>query len=230
MQASDILYSYTDMHPDEDTPQQTPAREEPETSAPNKPKANSWWRSFFSSAAIIILAPLVAVFLTSFVFQSYEVQGASMESTLSNKDRLIILKLPATIAKIIDDKYIPKRYDIIVFNHSGLTDRSKGNKQLIKRVIGVPGDRVVVENGNITIYNIQSPQGFNPDVSQSFSANIVQPTSGSINLTVPIGEVFVCGDNRIDSHDSRDFGTVPSEAVIGKLVLRIMPISEFRSF
>lgn len=228
--AAELIYSYTSMQPEEDAPKPTSTHTEMEKSAPLKPKADSRWRSFLSSAAIIILAPLVAIFLTSFVFQSYEVQGVSMESTLSDKDRLIILKLPATVAKVNDGKYIPKRYDIIVFNQAGLTGSNNGNKQLIKRVIGIPGDQVVVEDGQITIFNTQSPQGFNPDANQPFSANIVQPTRGRVNLTVPDGEVFVAGDNRGDSHDSRDFGNVSSETIIGKLLLRILPVSEFRSF
>lgn len=193
-------------------------------------KKKSGWHSFLSSAAIAVLAPLVAILLTTFVFQSYEVQGRSMESTLSDKDRLIILKLPATAAKITDNKYIPKRYDIIVFNQRGLTDRNNQDKQLIKRVIGLPGDHVVVKDGQITIFNAQNPEGYNPDKDQDFSAHVIGPTKGNIDLIVPSGHVFVSGDNRTDSHDSRDFGTVSSESIIGKLVLRIMPVNNFESF
>lgn len=218
------------MEPDDDTAQDVLASDKTASGRDSMPKKESGWRSFISSAAIIVLAPLIAIFLTSFVFQSYEVQGASMESTLSDNDRLIILKLPATISRIRDNKYVPKRYDIIIFNQGGLTGGDNGNKQLIKRVIGMPGDRVSISDGTITIYNAQNPQGFNPDDSQAIAANIIQPTKGSINLTVPDGEVFVAGDNRNDSHDSRNFGPVASENIIGKLVLRVIPLSEFQSF
>ena len=218
------------MQTDRETTQQTYANQTTMEGSAVKPKGKSGWRSFFSTITIVVLAPLVAIILTTFVFQSYEVQGRSMESTLSDKDRLIILKLPATIAKISEKKYIPNRYDIIVFSQAGLSNSENGEKQLIKRVIGVPGDRVVISDGQVTIYNVQSPQGFNPDANQPFSPNIVQPTWGNVNLTVPDGSVFVSGDNRGDSHDSRDFGTVASEAIIGKLALRILPLSEFQSF
>lgn len=193
-------------------------------------KSNVDRRNIFSSLVIIILAFLVAILLTNFVFQSYMVQGRSMESTLSDKDRLIIWKLPSTISKITGTKYIPNRYDIIVFHQKDIKDSNNKDKQLIKRVIGLPGDRVVVSNGQITIYNLQNPQGYNPDNNQNFSHNIIQPTKGNIDLNIPDGQVFVSGDNRTDSYDSREFGAVPSENVVGKLKLRILPLSKFESF
>lgn len=195
-----------------------------------EPKRKSNWRSLLSSLSIIILAPVAAILLTSFVFQPYEVQGSSMENTLSDRDRLIIWKLPATVSKITANPYIPDRYDIVVFQQQGLRNPNDQSKQLIKRVIGIPGDRIVINNDKFTIYNKQNPQGFNPDSGQEFSPGVIQPTRGNIDLTVADGEVFVSGDNRTDSYDSREFGTVPAKALIGKLVLRIIPVSKFDSF
>src|SRR5476649_2879548 len=114
----------------------------------------SGWREFFSTIGILLTALLVAVFIIAFVFRSYQVDGPSMQNTLQNADKLIIWKVPRTWARITGHPYIPQRGDIIVFTESGLSEFGQDNtKQLIKRVIGLPGDRVVVSNGVYTIYN-----------------------------------------------------------------------------
>ncbi|HUP26458.1 MAG TPA: signal peptidase I [Candidatus Limnocylindrales bacterium] len=203
---------------------------EQELSAAPQARANSW-RKYLPTIAFIMAAPLLAVLLTAFVFQSYEVQGRSMVATLNDQDRLIIWKLPQTVSKITRHAYIPHRGDIIVFNVSGLYENGTATeKQLIKRVIGLPGDRVVLRDGHYVIYNAEHPEGYDPDINQEFSANIAHPTLGSVDLTVPQDEVFVSGDNRTNSRDSRSFGPVDSRAIIGKLALRIIPVSKAKSF
>lgn len=193
--------------------------------------SSSGWRSIFSTIAILIAAPIVALFLTAFVFQSYEVDGPSMETTLQNRDRLIVWKIPRTLAKITHHTYVPHRDDVIVFVKHGLVEPGgTQEKQLIKRVIGLPGDRVVVEDGHITLYNAQHPDGYNPDIDHEFSQNIASLTTGHIDLVVPVGEIFVCGDNRTNSLDSRSFGTVPATDIVGKLTVRIFPVNNFKSF
>lgn len=184
-------------------------------------------KSILSTVAIIAAAPLVAIILILFVFQSYEVDGPSMQNTLHNQDRLIVLKLPKTIARISKHPYIPKRYDIIVFTRSELSfgSSSASDKQLIKRVIGLPGERVVINGGHVTIYNQSHPGGFNPDANTNYQDNVAN-TQGDIDLTVPANQVFVMGDNRGNSLDSRYFGTVPSSDIVGQLVLRLWPGSE----
>ncbi len=194
-------------------------------------KPPSKWGGAFYTIAIIIAAPLVALTLTSFVFQSYEVDGPSMETTLQNQDRLIVWKAPRTLAKITNHTYIPERSDVIVFVKHGLYEsRGSQEKQLIKRVVGLPGDRVVVQDGKITIYNTENPDGYNPDLNQEFSENIASVTTGNVDIIVGEDEVFVCGDNRTNSLDSRAFGTVSANDIIGKLTIRIFPINNFQSF
>lgn len=188
-------------------------------------------KNILSTIAILIAAPLVALFLTAYVFQSYEVDGPSMESTLQNKDRLLVLKLPKTWDSLLRKDYIPKRGEIIVFNADISSDefRSGEKQQLIKRVIGIPGDRVIVRDGSVTVFNKDNPNGYNPDKTGNYSDSITT-TPGNADVIVNIGEVFVLGDNRTNSRDSRSFGTVSADDIVGELIFRVFPIGEAQVF
>jgi signal peptidase I len=184
----------------------------------------------FYTIGILISALLVALFIITFVFRSYQVDGPSMENTLQNNDKLMIWKVPRTWADITGHDYIPNRGDIIVFNETGLAQfNQQDSKQLIKRVIGLPGDRVVVSNGVYTIYNKAHPQGFDPDKTLPYGKNIPE-TSGNIDVTLGKDQLFVSGDNRPDSLDSRDFGPINASQIVGKLVLRVFPLGQAKVF
>ena len=187
------------------------------------------FKSVLSTILILLAAPLLAGFLMLFVFQSYEVDGPSMQTTLQNNDRLIVMKLPRTLARLTHHAYIPDRGDIIIFNEPSGADASNTTKQLVKRVIGLPGERVVVKDGQVTVYNGPHPNGFNPDKTLPYGS-VIGTTPGDIDLVVPKDQVFVCGDNRTNSFDSRYFGTVPADNIIGKLDLRVYPFSQFKIF
>jgi signal peptidase I len=183
-----------------------------------------------SFVAVFIVAAIIALLLTMNVFQQYQVDGSSMRTTLQNGNRLIVDKVPRTWARITGHPYIPKRGDIIVFVENGLYGlNDSGSDQLIKRVIGLPGDRVVIKNGYVTIYDKAHPNGFRPDKTLPYG-KVIPYTSGNIDLVVPANEVFVMGDNRGDSLDSRIFGPVPVSNIIGQLVVRIYPLSEMSRF
>lgn len=214
-------------------PPASPPRPSP-TLPPPPPKRRSGsgggWRSALSTIAILIIAPLIALTLTAFVFQSYEVDGPSMETTLQNHDRLIVVKVPRTISRITHHPYVPQRGDIVIFSKVEDFDfNGTQERQLIKRVIGLPGDRVVVKDNVLTVYNKEHPGGFQPDRTMAYG-KVITTTTGSIDITVPANQVFVCGDNRTNSLDSRSFGPVPVNAIVGKLVLRIFPFSQAESF
>lgn len=188
------------------------------------------WRSVVSTILILALAPIIAWMMITFVFQSYEVDGPSMEETLQDKDRLIVVKTGKTYAQLTNSDYIPKRYEVIIFvKHGAAEIGTSQDKQLIKRVIGLPGERVVVSNGKITVYNKQNPNGFNPDQGQEY-AKTIEFTDREVDITIPEGQVFVCGDNRTNSLDSRAFGPVDNKDIIGKLVFRLFPINKAESF
>ena len=187
------------------------------------------FRNIVSTLLVLFIAPVVALLLTAYVFQSYQVDGPSMETTLQNNNRLIVWKVPRTWARITGHPYIPNRGNVVIFNTNGLPDFGESGKQLIKRVIGLPGDRVVVANNVITIYDKQHPHGFRPDLTMSYG-KVIHSTDGNENIVIPQGYVFVCGDNRGDSLDSRVFGPVPVSDIVGKLVFRILPINETERF
>jgi signal peptidase I len=195
-------------------------------------KGHSGWRDFFSTIAILATALVVALLLITYVFRSYEVDGPSMQNTLHNDDKLIIWKVPRTWSRVTGHEYIPKRGDIIVFTESGLAAYGQTNtKQLIKRVIGLPGDRVVVANGVYTIYNKQHPKGFDPDTTLPYFKGVAIPvTSGNLDVTLGPNQIFVSGDNRPDSLDSRAFGPINANQIIGQLVVRVFPLSNIKIF
>ncbi len=186
-------------------------------------------RGILSTIAILIIAPLIALSLTAFVFQSYEVDGPSMETTLQNHDRLIVYKLPKTIARITRKPYIPNRGDIVVFKREeSFAFGGNTSRQLIKRVVALPGERVVVKNNVLTVYNQSNPNGFKPDDADY--GKVIKTTPGDVELIVPEGQVFVCGDNRTNSLDSRAFGPIDANDLTGKLILRVYPFGKGKTF
>ena len=221
------------MNPNE--PTQTPSNQQPmapesQVVGSEGPSRHQGLRDALSIITVLLAALILAWGLISFVFQSYQVDGPSMQTTLHNSDHLVVWKVPRTWARITGHAYVPNRGDIIVFNEPGLADFGQGsNKQLIKRVLGLPGDRVVVKNGAITIYNKANPNGFDPDKTMPYG-KVVPTTSGNIDITLGSNQIFVCGDNRPDSLDSRVFGPVDVNNVVGKLVIRVLPLNDAKIF
>lgn len=206
-----------------------PGHSHPQPTVP-PPDKRSGRHELFSTIGILLTALVVALLIIAFIFRSYQVDGPSMENTLQNADKLIIWKVPRTWSDITRHDYIPDRGDIVVFTESGLGQfGQQDSKQLIKRVVGLPGDRVVVNNGTLTIYNQAHPHGFDPDKTLPYGKNIPE-TSGNVDIKLGAHQLFVCGDNRPDSLDSRTFGPINAKQVVGKLVVRVFPISQAKAF
>lgn len=194
-----------------------------------KPESSGSWRSALSTIALFALAPLLALTIAAFVIQSYQVDGQSMETTLQNNDRLIVNKVPRSWSRITSHQYVPPRGTIIIFNQNLDLGGGFGEKQLVKRVIGLPGERVVVNNNAITVYNQQHPQGFDPDKTGIYKISAAT-TPGQVDVTLDQNQIFVCGDNRTNSEDSRYFGPVALNKVVGKLSFRILPLSKVQHY
>lgn len=202
---------------------------QPNSHRPNSRRENL--RSVASTIAILLIAPIVAVLLTAFVFQSYQVDGPSMKETLHPNDRLIIWKLPRTWAKITGNAYIPKRGDVVVFTERSLAQFNQDpGKQLIKRVIALPGERVTIQSGTVKVYNAEHPEGMQPDTQLPYGKNISTSTPIEGEWTVGEGQVFVIGDNRTNSLDSRTFGPIKASDIVGKLSMRVLPLDQIKKF
>ena len=170
-----------------------------------------------------------ALLINPFIFRSFNVDGPSMEDTLHTGDRLIVNRLPVTWSKMQGKEYVPNRGQVIVFKNPKWQDGDV-NEYIVKRVIAFPGERVVVKDGKLTVYNSERPEGI--DVDQEHPGAI-QPTDGTVDMTVPDGQIFVAGDHRQDPYslDSRNgLGTIPYEDIIGPVNIRIYPFNQVRFF
>ncbi|HEX6990120.1 MAG TPA: signal peptidase I [Bacillota bacterium] len=149
----------------------------------------------------LVIAVALALLIRGFVVESFLVQGSSMEPTLHHGDRLLVNKIAYRIGS-------PQSGDIVVF-HAPLGE----DRDYIKRVIAGPGDRIRIEDG--------VPYVNGEPLSEPY---VARPDDGSMpEMVIPPGAVFVMGDNRRNSQDSRAFGYVGVEAVVGKAMVVYWP-------
>jgi len=167
----------------------------------------------------IAVAILIALFIRTFVVQAFKIPSSSMEPTLQVGDHLLVNKFIYGIKfPFIETKYFqfkkPQRGDIIVFIYP--KDRSK---DFIKRVIGTEGEKVEIVHNKIYINNqlIDDPWGHYDE--RSASIKYLQPMERFGPVTVPVNSVFVLGDNRDNSQDSRFWGFVNGNEVKGKALI-----------
>jgi len=183
------------------------------------------------SITIFVICVLIGTLLiNTFVFRSFSVVGPSMEKTLYTGDRLIIDRLSVTLAQLQNKSYKPDRGQIIVFKNPRFSS-GIGDEYIVKRVIAFGGERVVLRNGQYTVYNSDSPNGFNPDDYSNGEPG--SPTSGTIDIVVPENELFVSGDHRQGSYsyDSRNgLGTIPLYDIVGPVWMRVFPFNELKTF
>lgn len=173
------------------------------------PQAESQNRSLLF---YIVVVGAIALFIRFFIAAPYVVVGASMEPTFENYDYLIVDRLTYRLDG-------PKRGDVIVLDLPQNTSRA-----LIKRVIGIPGDTIVLDGQKIRIVNDAHPDGFTLEEPYLDPANV----GGASHIEVELGaeEYFVLGDNRRVSADSRLWGTLPREDIVGRVLLRLYPLDQ----
>lgn len=180
---------------------------------------------------VIILAFVVIVPIRVFLFQPFFVQGASMEPNFEDSNYLIVNELGYKKTSFdLNGKNLFtvnsfKKFqggDVVVFRYP-----KNPSQFFIKRVIGLPGEKVEIKNGQILIYNQDNPEGIILDESAYLSKNVKTTTAlDDFVITLSNSEYFVMGDNRTYSSDSRVWGPVPSADVMGKVILRAWPLDK----
>jgi len=172
---------------------------------------------------IVALAFIIIVPIRVFLFQPFFVQGASMEPNFEDGQYLIINELGYKETDLgfynVEPFKIMPRQQVFVFRYPLDT-----SKFFIKRVIGLPGETVQIKDDQITIFNSSHPNGFVLDESAYLDKSVI--TEGDMTVSLKDNEYFAMGDNRMYSSDSRAWGPVPEQDVIGKVVLRAWPVDK----
>ena len=195
--------------------------------APQPPARSSSGARWLREGIIIVLvAVLAAVLLREFVVQTFYIPSGSMEPTLQVGDRIVVNKLSYELHGV-------DRGDIVVFSRPPL--ENCGGPQvndLVKRVVGMPGDLVSVSGGYVYVDGRRLDETWLPAAEQGTTSPGPSGTPYSLDrpFRVPSGDYFVLGDNRGDSCDSRWWGPIPRSLIVGKVDLRVWPISAIHLF
>ena len=183
---------------------------EPPPSPPAKPKRSSGLRSLIEWGVILAIALIGAVVIRTVLFQAFYIPSASMEPTLQIHDRILVNKISYDLHPI-------HRGDIVVFKKSALRGISGPVNDLVKRVIGLPGDTLQSTfDGHILVNGKQLNEPYLPRNTPSYNLTL---------LTVPAHHYFVMGDNRTDSADSRVFGPIDKSLIVGRAFVLIWPLN-----
>jgi signal peptidase I len=167
----------------------------------------------------ILLAIVIAFFIRTFVIQAYKIPSGSMKPTLQIGDHILVtkfnygVKLPLIRSTLIPIGK-PTRGDIVVFIYP--EDRSK---DFIKRLIGLPGDTIEIRDKKILLNGLPWSDAHGVYVDNLMIPGNVQPRDNFGPVTVPPDSIFVMGDNRDESYDSRFWGFVPMKEVLGKALI-----------
>ena len=171
------------------------------------------WGELRSLLRDVIFAGVIAILIVGFVVQPVRVEGQSMMPKLHDQDRIFVNKFIYPLREWIGDKEPIKRGDIVVLLYP-----DDPSKSYIKRVVGLPGEEVNVENGKLYINGMQIDE---PYLDSEYISSDSMP--GSVH--VKEHHYFVMGDNRRNSSDSRYWGLVPEKYIYGKAIFRYYPFT-----
>lgn len=165
----------------------------------------------------IIISLAIVLPIRYFLVQPFFVSGASMEPNFHNGEYLIIDEIGYRFNSV-------KRGDVIVFRYP----YGANKEYYIKRVIGLPGEKVEIKSGKVKIYNSANPAGFILDEAKYLPLDLA--TVGDKVWDVPNDEFFVMGDNRNASYDSRSWGLLEKNYIVGRTWIRAWPFDRFGVF
>lgn len=165
-----------------------------------KEETKAFYKDLFKVLAVSLI---LAGIIRWFIFMPFKVQGASMEENFHNNDYLIVDKISPNFKDW-------KRGEVVVFKYKG-----DWRTYYIKRIIGLPGEEVKINNGKIFINGELLEEDYTP---------------GDLDMILGYDEYFVLGDNRVASSDSRAWGALAEKDIIGRVVLRLLPLSKINIF
>lgn len=175
----------------------------------------SLWFFVWDFLKVFLLALAIIIPVRFYLFQPFIVTGDSMQPNFHEGEYLIIDEISYRFTP-------PKRGEVIV-----LRSPRPGNEFFIKRVVGLPGETVEITNGKVTIKNAEHPGG--PTLQESYLPSTTT-TFGTLTVTLEQDQFFVLGDNRTYSSDSRSFGPIRRDRIVGRVILRAFPVSAFAAF
>ena len=201
----------------------TPGADAPPSAPPPRSSSTRWIRE---GIIVVVVAVLVAVLLRTFVVQTFFIPSGSMEPTLQIGDRILVNKLSYHLHGV-------DRGDIVVFSRPPAENCGGPEvNDLVKRVIGLPGDVISLSRGYVYIDGKRLNESWLPAAEQGITSagptgNALQPRAP---YHIPANDYFVMGDNRNDSCDSRYWGPIKQSLIVGKVEVRVWPISSLRIF
>ncbi|MSU54439.1 MAG: signal peptidase I [Candidatus Staskawiczbacteria bacterium] len=163
---------------------------------------------------IAIIAAIIVFPIRYFLFQPFIVKGDSMVPNFHSGDYLIVNEISYRFGD-------PKRGDVVVLKYP-LNNKQK----FIKRIVGLPGETVKIKNGKVDILRDGKDMSLN---EKKYLPDLLQ-TDGDVNITLGDNKYFVLGDNRKFSYDSRRWGVLPEEDIIGKAFFRVFPFNQMTFF
>ena len=163
----------------------------------------------------VVLAVVVKVFL----LQAFFIPSASMFPTLQEGDRVLVNKLSYKLHDV-------NRGDVVVFERPP-SETASEVPDLIKRVVGLPGEQIVIEGGKVYADGQMLEENYLPEGVTSSTDNAPLKCSRDVPCVVPDGDVWVMGDNRNDSKDSRYFGPVDTDTIVGRAFVLVWPFDRF---
>ncbi|TSC71540.1 MAG: signal peptidase I [Parcubacteria group bacterium Gr01-1014_70] len=170
-----------------------------------------FFREVWEFAKIVLVSLAIVLPIRFFVAQPFIVRGASMEPTFQDGEYLIIDELSYFFRP-------PERGEVIVFRYP-----ADPSQFFIKRIVGLPGETVIIENGSVAVQNESNPNGFL--LNESYLPPSLE-TVPNVRKTLQTGEYFVLGDNRRESSDSRVWGVLAERFLVGRTLLRLWPFTE----
>jgi signal peptidase I len=198
--------------PDDDVDDRDGEAEDTDAEDADAQPRRRWRRTILEWLGVIGGGIAIALLVEAFLIQAFWIPSPSMEPTLGVGDRVLVNKLSYNFHDV-------NRGDVVVFERPpGASNGENGEiKDLIKRVIAIGGDTIEARDGNVYVNDKQIEE------------NYLEPGTPTDNLpltTIPDGRVFVMGDNRTNSEDSRIFGPIDEDDIVGRAFIRVLPITD----